>query len=402
MRIAYVTETYPPEVNGVALTAARAVAYLRAQGHAVQVLRPRQAAERRREPTDRAGQAHSTDRADPAHSTDDWLCQGCAIPMYPELRFGVARTATLVRHFEHTRPELVHVATEGPLGWAAVAAARRLGLPVTSDFRTNFHLYSGYYRLGWLAPAITGYLRRFHNRTRRTFVPTALGRDALLAAGFERVDVVGRGVDLDRFTPARRDPCRGGFRAASGSPVLLYVGRLAAEKNVAVALRAFRQVARFVPRVQMVVVGDGPQRSALERDFPDAQFVGSHTGDALAAHYANADVFLFPSLSDTFGNVTLEALASGLPVVAYRLAAAAELVTDRVNGRLVEPGDEAGFAMAASLLASLHPELGPMREQARVAACACDWPGVLQRFERHLLDAADAHRPAGTATACVA
>ena len=384
MRIALVTETYPPEINGVALTVRRAVEYLRERGHAVEVIRPRQAGE----------------TAGPG--AGEWLSFGWTIPMCPELRFGAARSATLERHFDTAPPDLVHVATEGPLGWAAVTAARRRSIPTTSDFRTNFHIYSHSYRLGWLAPAIAGYLRRFHNRTRRSFVPTAQGREALLAAGFERVDVVGRGVDLERFAPARRDPGLRTRLAPTGGPVLLYVGRLAAEKNVALALRAYRRARRFAPQAQMVVVGDGPLRATLERRFPEVQFVGSQTGDALAAHYASADLFLFPSLTDTFGNVTLEALASGLPVVAFRVAAAAELVTDRLNGRLVPAGDDEAFMLAASLLASLHPELDAMRLHARVAACECDGDSVLQRFERLLLEAADAYRPAGTAAACVA
>ncbi len=184
MRIAFVTETYPPEVNGVALTVARFISHLRGCGHEVEVVRPRQRSDALKAETDAA-----------APASGDWLSAGLPIPMYPDLRFGLMRPARLVRHFKATRPQLVHVVTEGPLGWAAVRAARRLGIPVTSDFRTNFHQYSRYYRLGWLSSAIGGYLRRLHNRTARTFVPTQRARAELLAAGFERVAVVGRGVD---------------------------------------------------------------------------------------------------------------------------------------------------------------------------------------------------------------
>jgi glycosyltransferase involved in cell wall biosynthesis len=136
----------------------------------------------------------------------------------------------------------------------------------------------------------------------------------------------------------------------------------------------------------MVVVGDGPKRRALEREFADVLFVGTQTGDALAAHYASADVFLFPSLTDTFGNVTLEALASGLPVVAFDVAAASEHVIDQVCGRVVPIDDEAGFVTATCLLASMHRELAPMRQQARMAALHATWPHVLRRFEQQLID----------------
>ena len=384
MRISYVTETFPPEVNGVSLTAARMVAHLRASGHEVEVIRPSQAGEAR-------GEGRS-----------EWLSAGFPIPMYPDLRFGLALPATLARRFAQTRPQLVHVVTEGPLGRAAVAAAARLGIPTTSDFRTNFHQYSRHYRLGWLAPLIGRYLRNLHNRTARTFAPTRRLRQELLAQGFERVEWVGRGVDATRFSPAKRDDALRRQWGATDGPVLLHVGRLAPEKNVALALRAWRRAHELVPSARMVVVGDGPLAARFKREFPEVFFAGMKTGVELAAHYASADLFLFPSLSETFGNVTLEALASGLPVVAFDAAAASEFVTNRVNGRLIAPGDDAAFTVAAGLLASLHGELAPMSAAARQAACAADWPAVLAHFESQLMEIADATEPPGSATACVA
>ena len=394
MRIAFVTETYPPEVNGVALTVARFVAHLRACGHEIELIRPRQ-------PSDAAvGHEDAVQTGTPT----DWLSTGLPIPMYPDLRFGLMRPGRLTRHFELTRPQLVHVVTEGPLGWAAVRAARRLDIPTTSDFRTNFHQYSHYYRLGWLSSLIGSYLRRLHNRSQRTFVPTERARAELLAAGFERVEVVGRGVDTARFSPAhRRAALRKRWGAGNDSPVLLYVGRLAAEKNVALALSAWTQALELVPSARMVLVGDGPLRAELQRRFPGAVFAGMQTGEALAAHYASADLFLFPSLSETFGNVTVEALASGLPVVAFDAAAAAEFVHDRINGRLIAPGHDAAFVEAVGVLASLHTELGPMRMAARAAAGRADWGAVLAQFEHHLMEvAADAAAKPSRLPACLA
>ena len=385
MRIAFVTETFPPEINGVALTVERSVTHLREHGHSVELIRPRQADER-------CGAA-----------CDEWRVPGWPIPVYPELRFGFARPGALARRFAAARTELVHVATQGPLGWAAVRAGRRLALAVTSDYRTNFHQYSHYYGVGWMAPAIGAYLRRFHNGTRRSFVPTWQKRRELLAAGFERVEVVGRGVDLERFSPAKRDPGLRAHWCSGPGPVLLHVGRLAPEKNVRLALQAFRCAHQFVPSARMVVVGDGPLRRQLEHEFPEARFVGAQHGDALAAHYASAAIFLFPSLSETFGNVTLEALASGLPVVAFDLAAASEHITDRINGRVVAPGDEQAFVVATICLMSSQPsDLEPMRCAARRAAQCADWDSVLGRFEAQLLDTADAHQQRGSRVACVA
>ncbi|MDQ2928062.1 MAG: glycosyltransferase, partial [Pseudomonadota bacterium] len=204
LRIAYVTETWPPELNGVSLTVERTVRYLRGCGHAVELIRPRQPGE------------SALDAADELRTA------GCAIPMYREMRFGLARVGTLVRRFERTRPEVVHLATPGPLAWAALAAARSLGVATTSDFRTNFHQYSRYYGLGVLAGTALGLLRRFHNLTRCTFVPTRSARRELAAAGFDNLTVVGRGVDAERFSPSLRSRAlRESWGASDDAPVFL-------------------------------------------------------------------------------------------------------------------------------------------------------------------------------------
>jgi glycosyltransferase involved in cell wall biosynthesis len=368
VRIAYVTETYPPELNGVAITVERTVRHLRRHGHSLELIRPRQAAEA------------------PLDAPDELRTLGCPIPMYPDLRLGLAAGGTLRRRFARTRPQLVHVATEGPLGWAALQAAHALRIPVSSDFRTNFHQYSRYYGFGWLSPVIHDYLRRFHNRTQRTFVPTHALRAELAATGFRRLDVVGRGVDTTLFGPGKRSAALREQWGAGDGPVLLYVGRLAAEKNVELALCAFEAVRLHAPATRMVVVGDGPQRRRLQAEFPRARFAGVQRGEALAQHYASADLFLFPSLSETFGNVTLEALASGLPVVAFDTAAAAEHVDDCDNGLLAPPGAEEAFIAAACSLAWQHRHLGALREKARAAALRASWNDVLSRLESRLAD----------------
>jgi len=368
MRIAYVSETYPPELNGVSLTVERTVRFLRARGHNVELIRPRQPGEAALD------------------ASDELRTLGCAIPVYRELRFGLARIAPLVRRFQRTRPELVHLATPGPLAWAALAAARSLGITATSDFRTNFHQYSGYYRLGFLATPVLGLLRRFHNLTERTFVPTRAASRELGAAGFHNLTTVGRGVDTERFTPAARSAdLRRQWQAEDG-PVLLMVGRVAAEKNVELGLRAFEHARTARPGTRMIVVGDGPARARLAAAHPAARFVGVQRGAELAAHYASSDIFLFPSLSDTFGNVVMEALASGLPVVSFAVAAAAEHVDDGISGRLVAPGDEAAYMAALASLVDLSVALEPMRVAALAAARRATWPEVLARFEARLED----------------
>jgi glycosyltransferase involved in cell wall biosynthesis len=368
MRIAYVTETYPPELNGVSLTVDRTVRFLRSRGHIVELIRPRQRGEAALD------------------ASDELRTLGCAIPVYRELRFGLARVGPLLRRFQRHRPELVHLATPGPLAWAALAAARALGIATTSDFRTNFHEYSRYYGIGLLANPVLGLLRRFHNLSERTFVPTRAAARELRAAGFHELTIVGRGVDTERFTPAVRSAELRRRWGAGDGPVLLMVGRVAAEKNVALGLHAFEHARELRPDARMVVVGDGPARRRLEAAHPDVRFVGVQRGAELAAHYASSDVFLFPSLSDTFGNVVLEALASALPVVSFAVAAAAEHVEDGVSGRLVAAGDCAAYLAAVRAITAPGLALAPLRAAARAAAGRATWPEVLARFEARLED----------------
>lgn len=347
----------------------RAVAHLRARGHAVSLLRPRQRGEAAR------------------HDATEWRTAGAPIPMYPALRVGWASVGALARHFAAERSELVHIATQGALGRNALVAARRIGLPVTTDFRTNFHAYTKHYRLGWSEPIVWRYLRHFHNRADCSFVPTRALLQAMGAQGFQRLEAVGRGVDAALYSPLRRSTAlRASWGAHGDEPVLLHVGRLAPEKNVLLALQAHAALASHRPGLKMVVVGDGPERRSLEQRFPQVRFTGQLRGEALARHYASADLFLFPSQSETFGNVTLEAMASGLAVLAFDMAAAAEHIRDGDNGLVVPPGDDYAFVIRA-LQAVTHGHAAPrapLRRRAREEALRSDWDSVLGRFEHRL------------------
>lgn len=370
LRIAVVTETYPPEVNGVAVTLARIVQGLRERGHAVQLVRPRQ--------------AMHDERVD----ADTLLTRGLPIPGYPDLRMGLPGLRALRHAWSHRRPDVVHVATEGPLGFWALRTARSLALPVTSDFRTNFHSYSRHYGIGWLQRPIARYLRHFHNATHCTMVPTAALRDELHAQGFERLVVVGRGVDTALFDPARRDESlRASWGAGADDPVALYVGRLAPEKNLDALLRAYDAMAAACPRAKLVIVGDGPMRETLRSRCPSAVFAGPQRGEALARCYASGDVFLFPSLTETYGNVTPEAMASGLAVVAFRHAAAAQLITPGHDGCLAPMVDVEAFVAHAVALAQGVAHARALGRAARRTALALDWERIVDEIEYQLVAA---------------
>jgi glutamate-1-semialdehyde 2,1-aminomutase len=365
--ICIVTDTYPPEVNGVALTLARLVGGLRTRGHAVSVLRPFRPA------LDARGQ-------DPDHAAT--LVRGVPLPGYRGLHMGLPAGRLVRRRWTVDRPDVVYVATEGPLGWSAVSMARRLGIPVFSGFHTDFPGYARHYRVGWLRPVVFRYLRSFHNRTVGTFVATIDLGDRLRAAGFANVALLGRGVDSDLFTPERRSAA---LRAARGlgedGLAALYVGRLAAEKNIGLAVDAYRAMQRSRGGLRFVIVGDGPLRAALQQAHPDLVFCGMRFGQQLAACYASADVFLFPSETETFGNVTLEAMASGLAVVAYDYAAAAMHVRHGETGVLVRRGAAAAFVEGAAALARSPRSIEGMRRQARLHATSVDWHRVVRQFE---------------------
>jgi glycosyltransferase involved in cell wall biosynthesis len=378
LRIALVTETYPPEVNGVALTVARVAQGLRERGHELQLVRPRQAGDA----ADSAGQGG-----------DELLVRGTPIPCYPHLRFGLPAGRALRTLWRRQRPDLVHIATEGPLGWSALRAARELELAVTSDFRTNFQAYSGHYRLGWLRGAILAYLRRFHNRAGCTMVPTEALRAELQCAGFERTLVVARGVDTQLFDPVRRnESLRRHWGATADDRVVLYVGRLAAEKNLDMLLQAYGAMRQLDPRLRLVLVGDGPLRDALRQRCPEAVFAGHRSGLDLAAHYASADLFVFPSLTETFGNVTPEAMASGLPVLAFDHAAAGQLIEHGESGWLAPYGDAPAFVQLAQMLA--QDPVGARRAglAARRSTLDLGWDGIVRQVEMVFISALIAHR----------
>lgn len=378
LRVALVTETFPPEVNGVAMTLGRLVAGLRCRDHSVEIVRPQQSGDGKR-----------------GSVRDEITVGGLPIPNYRGLRFGLPATGFLLKRWRQNPPDIVHVATEGFLGASALKAARILGLPVSSTFHTNFAAYCRHYGLAWLKTPVLRYLRRFHNRCDATLVPTHAMARELSEQGYRNVGVIARGVDTRLFNPARRsEALRTSWGVQSGGLVVAYVGRIAAEKNLQVVLAAFAAIRSQVPQAILVFVGDGPMRKSLAAHHPEHVYAGMRHGEDLAAHYASADLFLFPSLTETFGNVTLEAMASGLAVVAFDQAAAGDLIRNGEDGRIVPAGDQQAFVEAAVELASAPETHVRLRRAAAETASHLGWEHVEEHFvsllretiqrERHL------------------
>ncbi|MDQ8203439.1 glycosyltransferase family 1 protein [Pelagicoccus sp. SDUM812003] len=383
MKLSLVTETYPPEINGVAMTLSQLVTGMREKGHQVQVVRPSQSAE---EPYALADQSTVT-------------VPGAPIPRYPDLRFGIPCRNRLIYQWRRWQPDVVHIATEGPLGLSAILAAKRILTPTTSTFHTNFHSYSEHYNAKFFTSLVLAFLRWIHNQTRCTMAPTRELADQLGREGFRNMDVFGRGVHLTTFNPAARDEqLRQSWGAKSGDPVFIHVSRLASEKNYQLLKKCYDAIRQRHGNARFVIVGGGPLEPQLRKSFPYAVFTGPiplENRALLARHYASADAFLYPSTTETYGNVTTEAMACGNAVLAYDYAAAALHIEHNKNGLLAPLGDESEFLANSLRLAgdlSLRQRLGT----AAVAyAPHFDWQPAIDRFEAillHHIEAAKARR----------
>ena len=373
LRIAVVTETWPPEVNGVAMTLAKLVQGLSHRNHDVQLIRPRQT---------------KSDSPMSDSSLEEVLMRGMPIPRYPELKLGLPSKKTLVKTWTLRRPDVVHIATEGPLGWSALQAAKVLKLPVTSDFRTNFQSYSKHYGVGWLRKPIVAYLRKFHNATACTMVPTRELMRTLSQNGFANLKVVSRGVDTKLFNISKRDTSlRSSWGATDDTKVLISVGRMAPEKNLDQVLKAYEALKVTGQAFKLVMVGDGPLKEQFQKRYPEIIFPGMLSQSNLATYYASSDLFIFPSQTETFGNVTLEALASGIPVLAFDCAAARDWVQTGVNGWLVAENNPEGFAAQAVTIFNSKDLLDQITKSTRQQVVHLDWDQIAEQVESVLWDA---------------
>ena len=378
IKISVVTETYPPDVNGVAHTLSKIVDGLVDRGHAITLIRPR----------------HSKDET--PHQNQGFqekLVKGLPIPFYKHLKMGLPSKRELIRLWSFDRPDIVHIATEGPLGWSALQAAKKLRLPVSTDFRTNFHAYSTHYKIGWLSSAILAYLKKFHNSASLTLVTTRQLQNELSGYGFINLKIIPRGIDTHQFNPRKRNlELRKAWGANEATKVLIYVGRLAAEKNLTTIFDAYQSAKRIEPNTKLVLVGDGPLRDELMTEHPEVIFPGFQKGRELAEHYASGDIFLFASQTETFGNVTLEAMASGLAVVAYPLAAAAELIQSGHNGMLAMDQGGLYFEMAVQALINQPMLVEKIKLNAANVGENYSWESILNQTESSFIDIIEGHK----------
>lgn len=370
LRIAIVTETWPPEINGVALSLLQLCKGLQQRGHKILLIRPEQRL--------------TTDAFSP---NKECLVKAQSIPKYPGLQFGWPQYLKVSQALTAFAPSVVHIVTEGPLGLATLQAAKAQNIPVSSGFHSPFQDFSRFFDLAFLLKPIQRYLCWFHNNTQLTCVPSVDTEIALRELGVVcDLKVVSRGVDIQRFSPKHRsEKLRQQWGANDDSTVLLYVGRLSPEKEIDLIIETFHTLRQQQKKVQLVIVGDGPDLSRLCNILGADQvcFTGSLTGDALASAYASADVFVFASQVETFGNVVLEAMASGLPVLAYNYACAQQYVVHGRSGYLSPRGQRSAFVH--SILSM--PDPTTLRQMGRAAVQATQhagWQHPVQQLEQAL------------------
>jgi glycosyltransferase involved in cell wall biosynthesis len=358
LRIEVVTDTYVPDINGVSFSLGHLCRGLRARGHQVEIIR--------------SGRSYSGHES----TVFSW-----PLPGYWEIKVGAPWPGELLRRWRKHRPDVIYVAIETPLGFSAVAAARKLGIPVVGGFHTNFCEYLQKYGAAWVGRQVWRYQKWFHDRLDRTLVPSPDARDKLVGSGFSKVSVLGRGVDTELFDPRRRNTeLRRSYGAAEDRPIALVVGRVSTEKNIGLAIRAFGRMKQACPQMVCMVVGDGPARAKLMRAHPDVLFLGYLTGERLAACYASCDIMLFPSETETFGNVLLEGMSSGLAVLGYDYAAAGWHGKHGGNLLKVPLADEEAFVETSVRL--LDPDLREsLGHAARVTAESLAWPAIIDELE---------------------
>jgi len=359
VRIAIVTETFLPRMDGIVRMLLEFLGYLEAHGHQAIVFAP-------------------GDGERLCHGFPIVRVRGLPCPLYPQLVLAPysTRMGPLLREW---RPDVVHLAGPFVLGAHGLTVARDLGVPVAAHYQTDLGRYAEHFGLGVLADLAWRRLLDLHNACDVSFAPTATVAEELRDRGMRNVHVCGRGVDGRLFHPAHRDA---GYRASLGiqpdQPAFIYVGRLSPEKNLGVLTR----VARALPQYPLLIVGDGPARDKLAADMAglNVRFTGLLSGADLARAYASGDVFLFPSTTETFGQVVREAMASGLPSVAMRAGGVRDLVRDGQTGLLCSPDDDGAFVAAAERLATDTTLRHAMAAMARHEAEQYTWDAVFDHL----------------------
>ncbi|WP_127530645.1 glycosyltransferase family 4 protein [Paenibacillus kobensis] len=378
MRLAIFTDTYEPEVNGVARTLGRWAEYLRRQGIEAAVFAPDPAA------------------GGPPRQTSIQVQRFASLPffLYPECRLALPNPIHVRRALQDFKPTLIHVATPFNMGLFGIHYAKKYHIPLVASYHTHFDRYLPFYNLQWMVKMLWRYMEWFHQECRAIFVPSPSTQSELSARGWreDRLHLWPRGIQTDQFYPgANRTELLASIGIEPDRFVVLYVGRVAPEKDVGTAIDAFEKFQRTVcPEAVMIVCGDGPSSHELEercaRDRLPVKFLGFTALPRLREWYASADVFLFPSATETFGNVVLEAMACGAPVVCASAGGVADTVAHGSNGLLCEPGNAEAFSDALTRLYREPDERRGLAARGLAYSRNQSWETIFGRLLSQFLD----------------
>lgn len=371
MRVAIVTESFLPTVNGVSNSVARVTEELETAGHEVMIVAPGKG---------------------PSRFSDSAVVRTAAVPLpgYQAIPVGMPTTRTYAE-LGAFQPDVVHIGGPVALGAWGLSAAKRLGVPSVALYQTDFPRFARHYKVGAAEGIAWRWLRRIHSLAEVTLAPSSAAAWDLRRNGVPRVKIWGRGVDAERFRPERRDDDLRARLAPNGEMLVGYIGRLAPEKNVAL-LKALKGL----PGARLVVVGDGPDREKLERALPRAVFTGYKGGIELAKLFASLDVFVHTGAHETFCQTIQEALASGVPVVGPAIGGPLDLIRHGTNGLLYRPGDRRALRRAVSQLTSSPGERGRMAARTRPGVEGRTWANLTDQLVGHYRDAIESHTPERT------
>jgi phosphatidylinositol alpha 1,6-mannosyltransferase len=376
MKVVYFTESLLPHVDGVSRTLAQLFGFLERSGVDFRICSPFVP----------GPEVSWSGRVRPVRYI--------RFPLYPDYRVSSPFAPAVWRELEAWKPDLVHVVSPTPLAAKAQKWAKRHGIPVVSSFHTHFVSYFRYYGVPWAEGFGWRMLKRFYDRCERVYVPTDAIIGELAEHGITNTELWSRGIDLARFSPAHRsEELRARAGADGATPILLMVSRLVKEKDMADLVEMDRILRQRGNQHRLVLVGDGPMRGELESALPGAFFAGHQSGEALARWYASGDVFVFPSTTETFGNVVLEAQASGLPAVVVDRGGPPDLVAPGETGFIARANDPADLAEKCEALLRDPARRARMGTQAREAAAERDWSAINGRLIQSYRDVVDPHRP---------
>ena len=367
MKVAYFCDTFYPQINGVTNTLERLNAYTKANHIDAIFLVPRY-----------PGKVQGDDNVHRFFSIP--------LPFYKECRVAIPPIFKAERILDAFKPDIIHAYSEFSISLAGIRYAKKKNIPVVSSYTSNFSYYLHYFNIEGLNPYLENYLNWFHNSCRLTFCPSDTTREYLHMKAIDRVEIMKRGVDSERFNPSHRSELfRKNVGAKEDSVIFTYVGRVSPEKDLdilAAAAKALKQ--KYGDRAVFVIVGDGPYLDKLKADLHGyAYFTGFLKGEALAQAYASSDVFTFPSTSETFGNVVLEAMCSGLPAIVPDSGGVREIVHDGMDGCIVPPRDENSLRRCMERFLLLPQLIANMGQSAIVSATSRSWENVFGGLFRH-------------------